>query len=584
MSTSTRSNLVRDAWRQARDRLLAERQPDGWWAGRLSDSALATATAVSALCMLDREGHDATIARAVAWLEADQNPDGGWGDAPVCPSNLSTTLLVRAALTLAETRGHTVDRAEAYLTRAAGDSPEARVQAVLDAYGRDRSFAVPILSNLALADLADWRRIPRLPFELSCLSHRVLKSMRLGVVSYALPALIAIGVLLHDRRPTRVPVLRQLRHLAVGPALRKLRAIQPDSGGFLEAVPLTSFVMMSLAAVGRADHPVVADGLRFLRDTVRPNGSWPIDTDLSCWLTSSAVTALDQASGWDGLDRHATIQWLLARQHRQVHPFTASAPGGWGWTHRPGGIPDADDTPAALLALAGGADDRAAEAAGDGVGWLLDLQNADGGWPTFCRGWNRLPFDKSAPDLTAHVLRALARWPKAAEPGALARARQRGLDYLAGTQNRDGAWMPLWFGNPLVADQTNPVFGTSRVLAAYRDLGLTDAPEARHGVTYLVAAQGTDGAWGGASEVAPSIEETALAVDALTGWHEAAAACRAGAEWLARQVGGGGLDQPAPIGLYFARLWYSERLYPIIWTVGALGRVIDSTSPAAIKG
>ena len=26
----------------------------------------------------------------------------------------------------------------------------------------------------------------------------------------------------------------------------------------------------------------------------------------------------------------------------------------------------------------------------------------------------------------------------------------------------------------------------------------------------------------------------------------------------------------APIGLYFARLWYSEELYPLIFTVGAL--------------
>jgi hypothetical protein len=40
------------------------------------------------------------------------------------------------------------------------------------------------------------------------------------------------------------------------------------------------------------------------------------------------------------------------------------------------------------------------------VRWLLDLQNGDGGIPTFCRGWGALPFDRSAPDLTAHALRA----------------------------------------------------------------------------------------------------------------------------------------------------------------------------------
>ena len=38
-----------------------------------------------------------------------------------------------------------------------------------------------------------------------------------------------------------------------------------------------------------------------------------------------------------------------------------------------------------------------------GVTWLLDLQNRDGGIPTFCRGWTNLPFDRSS-----HVTPALA--------------------------------------------------------------------------------------------------------------------------------------------------------------------------------
>ena len=32
-------------------------------------------------------------------------------------------------------------------------------------------------------------------------------------------------------------------------------------------------------------------------------------------------------------------------------------------------------------------------------------------------------------------------------------------------------------------------------------------------------------------------------------------------------------NQAAPIGLYFAKLWYYERLYPLIFTVAALGKV-----------
>jgi squalene-hopene/tetraprenyl-beta-curcumene cyclase len=47
-----------------------------------------------------------------------------------------------------------------------------------------------------------------------------------------------------------------------------------------------------------------------------------------------------------------------------------------------------------------------------------------------------------------------------------------------------------------------------------------------------------------------------------------------GTNWLVEQVESGTWKNPAPIGFYFARLWYYERLYPMIFTVGALtGRV-----------
>ena len=41
------------------DRLLAEQRPEGWWEGELSASALATATAVTALVVNDRVRHRA---------------------------------------------------------------------------------------------------------------------------------------------------------------------------------------------------------------------------------------------------------------------------------------------------------------------------------------------------------------------------------------------------------------------------------------------------------------------------------------------------------------------------------------------
>jgi len=48
-----------------------------------------------------------------------------------------------------------------------------------------------------------------------------------------------------------------------------------------------------------------------------------------------------------------------------------------------------------------------------------------------------------------------------------------------------------------------------------------------------------------------------------------------GARWLIEKVESGEWRRPSPIGFYFAKLWYFERLYPQIFTVAALGRVAD---------
>ena len=67
-------------------------------------------------------------------------------------------------------------------------------------------------------------------------------------------------------------------------------------------------------------HPVVRLGLRFLLDSARSDGSWPIDTNLATWVT------------------------------------TLAAPGGWAWTDLSGGVPDADGTAGAVLPCGGSPD------------------------------------------------------------------------------------------------------------------------------------------------------------------------------------------------------------------------------------
>ncbi len=541
--------------------------------GELSTSALSTATAVMALHAANPFEHRERIDAGMRWLAANQNADGGWGDTTRSFSNISTTMLCRAALELTgASREHpsTLERVEAFLVEKAGSTPATRAAAIRERYGKDHTFSVPILMTCAIAGLVPWEEVPRLPFEAAFLPQSWYRFARMPVVSYALPALIAIGQCVHAHRRSRNPIRNFTRRVVRGRTLRVLRRIQPTSGGYLEATPLTSFVTLALCSIHRirsqSEQAVIDEAQRFIVDSVRPDGSWPIDTNLATWVTTLSVNALAAAGDLRSLNsRDAILEWLLRQQYRERHPYTGAAPGGWAWTDLPGGVPDCDDTPGAMLALAAldvPADHPAMLA---GKRWVESLRNRDGGSPTFCRGWSGLPFDRSGSDLTAHALRALGKEP-------------HGLAYLAREQRADGSWLPLWFGNQHAPDDINPVYGTCRVLAAYRDLGLMDSPECHRGVSFLVDVQNADGGWGGAKDCPSSVEETALAVEVLCDLtcHErerlVGSAFGRGVAWLVDAVESGRFREASPIGFYFAKLWYFEKQYPLIFTVAALGR------------
>lgn len=578
----------------AQTRLFSAFREEGIFEGCLSNSALAVALSSLALA---RGGRPVSSQRGRLWLMQHQNPDGGWGDTPDSPSNLATTLLTLCALredvdalnnTTSPVSTTSVQQAKAWLiTRIGGLEPHQITQAVAAFYGSDRTFSAPILSICAMCGLlgpepAAWRFVMPLPFEVACLPHQIYKWLRLPVVSYALPALIAIGLARHRKCPTNMLPWRWLRNACARPALRILQRIQPESGGFLEATPLTAFVALNLMAAGEKDSPVLASCLAFLEHGQGADGGWPIDTNLATWTTTLAVAALADAEfksdgeAW----RAKTRTYLLRVQQHGIHPFTNAAPGGWAWTYLSGGVPDADDTAAALLALNalrrdGGAayDMEVCNAARAGIEWLLSLQNRDGGMPTFCRGWLNLPFDRSCPDITAHVLAAFAVWtPDLPELKVrLDRAKRRAVSYLARTQRADGAWIPLWFGNQAAPRHENPVYGTARViegltrLPAHADV----APLIATGTAWLVSAQNPDGGWGGALDVPSSIEETALAVTALAQHADESVLANA-LRFLEERTQHGTCFPTTPIGLYFSSLWYSETLYPVIFTTHAL--------------
>lgn len=539
--------------------------------GYLSSSALSTAVSCIALQAIDEKKHSVQIQAGLSWIKNHVNHDGGWGDTPDSPSNISTSLLGWSALGEEPWEGRA--KLQEYIEKQIGTcTPENIVRHLKGIYGEDKTFAVPICMALAISgrlgrEPSCWDHVDQLPFEFAAAPQSWYSLFKMSVVSYAIPALIGIGILKH-KKSKGVGPLSWLRSLLIQSCLRKLSAVQPSHGGFLEAVPLTGFTAMALVEAGFENHQVVKKATDFLLSSIREDGSSPIDTNLSCWVTSLSLQVV--APEAININIAQACEWLASKQWQHKDPYAGAEPGGWAWTPLPGGVPDADDTSAALLALMKQGYQNQ-DVLRKGILWLCKLQNSDGGMPTFCRGWGRLPFDQSCNDITAHALRAFATYRETYPHdlcSELETATNKGFAFLKHQQRSDGSWLPLWFGSQDHLQKENPVYGTAKVILCLQQ---PEHTEMKHrALQYLKSVQKPDGSFGGHRDGVSSIEETSLALTALSsevGHHDE---MERALNWLLERTEMGQKYRASPIGLYFASLWYSEQLYPCIFFLEAI--------------
>jgi squalene-hopene/tetraprenyl-beta-curcumene cyclase len=601
-------DLLRSQLKTLNERLLKEQNEDGFWTGKLSSSALSTATAIVALKINGNPDDNSMIELGFNWLCLNNNSDGGFGDTPESESNVSTSLLSYAAISYCKKSDHKgldkLNEIEKFLETRGIKFYDSNITAsILEFYGSDYTFSVPILSMLVICGVLDKEAvnyIPRLPFELSLLPAKYYRFFNLQVVSYAIPALIGVGIYIHTSRKPGFSAGNIYRNRCIGPSIGKLISIMPESGGFLEAIPLTAFVSMCLTASKNNDNEVVKRGISFLKNQQRTDGSWPIDTDLSTWVTTLSIKAFGPQlkSVLSGDKIQKVKMHLLSIQNKEKHPFNGAEPGGWGWTNFSGSVPDADDTPGAILALLEMYEDKVEEkeAILNGCKWLIGIQNSDGGFPTFCKGWGKLPFDRSSADLTGHVLLALIASKSILKneipehlQGKLDRSVLKAIGFLKKHQSIDGYWLALWFGNQHTSDKKNPVYGTAKVCVYLIDClkyasdvqnlrGMdirfyvpTITEMIRSAQKYLLSQQNGDGSWGGGKDIPGTVEETSLAISALA--TDYADVCLKGFEWLMKNSDISKLKSSA-IGLYFAMLWYDEKLYPLTAYCEALRRFL----------
>jgi squalene-hopene/tetraprenyl-beta-curcumene cyclase len=612
--------------------LVGLQSEEGWWKGTLE-----TNVTMEAEDLLLREFlgiRDEQILRMTAnHIRSRQNGDGGWPVYYGGPSDLSTTVEAYVALRVAgdSPSAPHMDKALSFI-REHGGAEASRVftRLWLALFGLvawddlptlpPELMFIPPSMPLSIYDFACWARQTVVALTL-VYAHRPARRLpvevpeifvgRAGAKRPASPIGRAFEVLdrclkVYERHLVRIPPFRNLRRLALALAREWVVRRQEADGSWGGIQPPWVYSLIGLHLEGYPiDHPVMRRGIEGIegfsviegdRRMVEACQSPVWDTALAVWGLASwgedmVRDAVEKAVRWL-VDKEVTVRgdWAVRRP--------GLAPSGFSFEFENVNYPDVDDTAVVVLALHSALpllSDRVLAERVRGVierswRWVVGMQSRSGGWGAFDADNTRellkeLPFcdfgeviDPPSADVTAHAIEMLSTL------GVADPAVRRGIRWLLGEQEADGAWFGRW--------GANYIYGTAAALCALAAAGRASSIEAERGRAFLVNHQSPEGGWGedmrsyedpewrGRGEPTPS--QTAWALMGLLTEEkggecagEQFEAVERGAEWLLSvQRDDGGFEEPYFTGVGFPRDFYiNYHLYRLVFPMIALGKL-----------
>jgi squalene-hopene/tetraprenyl-beta-curcumene cyclase len=615
-SASLPGGVLESALERARAHLESLQDPAGWWKAELQ-----TNVTMDAEDLLLREflgiRDQRAVERAANWIRSQQRDDGTWGNFHEAPPNLSTTIEAYAALRLA---GDPLDAPHMAAARdyvlAAGGVENARVftHIWLALFGLWPWEDVPALPPeliflppwfpLNIYDFACWARqtiaaltivraerpVRPLPFDLDELRTGRPVKPRPRTIRGRLLLWLDAAARLYERQP-----LKPLRRLAMKRVERWVLERQEDDGSWGGIQPPWVYSLMALSVRGHdVGDPAMEKGLEGIEAFLIEEGD--VRRLEACqspvWDTALAIIALrDAGVPADDPALVKAADWLLGEEVRIRGDWAVRrpglAPGGWAFEFDNDHYPDIDDTAEVVMALrrvSHPQPDRVDAAIRRGIAWTLGMQSRNGGWGAFdadnvretCRD---IPFcdfgeviDDPSADVSAHVLEMLGGEGLGDAPEA-----RSGVSYLLAEQDGRGSWFGRW--------GTNHVYGTGAAIPGLVDCGVAPTdPRLRRAAEWLEEIQNRDGGWGedGRSYEDPAwigrgpstASQTAWALIALHALGDRTPAVERGLAWLvSNQREDGTWDEPEYTGTGFPGHFYiNYHLYRLSFPVMALGR------------
>ena len=561
--------------------LLAQHCEDGNFEGDLSSSTFPSC-AYAWIQLARGETPEPTL---IEWFIENQNADGGWGLDTANISNVEATRFVHLILNQVHQRASDPSL-EKLLVSIPKFAPHLALVKLADAAFDQFDWNELTVSENALPLMKLARQLTKIP----------LLGSRLKPPRHRLPPVALFNTAMFDalfiaEQHTLVPVFILIelnttrRPEMIAALVEWLKGHVLSDGSWFRVNYITALSVLALIELEEkweTDEEIsdfIERGITWLHKTRNADGGCREALNLNVWDTALSIIALTETHPIDESAPNVELvekvksaaQWLVEHQN---------ADGGWAFSGvGDSSLPsDADDTALGTLALirSHAAGTRLPRPYDDaihgGIAWLKTQQGRNGSWSTYQPGQG----DVGCVSITAHAIEALLAFSKieGVDKSDVESEMQRGINWLRRQIHRDGYWRDLWLAKD--------TYGTACAITALVKVGLKNVAEIQRGVEWLERSQNADGGWGEdmfGNPTESTVEQTAWSTYALLQVNPENRAAHDGIKFLLKHQREDGSWREQCVGIYWEIIGgYADPIYASVFPILALNQFAQTSA------